>query len=156
MEHGEGCTKGRCVCPPEVRKARRDARPPPPPLTAAERGQFPVLGEIHGFEGDTKSARFAVVNKKGVHMRPARKLVELAASFPCDVMLVGREGVLVNAKSIFEVLYWTPRTGRPNFNREALAGTKGVTLEFRATGERAEECLAAIGRLVASGFGESP
>ena len=35
-----------------------------------------------------------------------------------------------------------------------LCGSKGTVLEVRATGERAEECVKAIGELIADKFGE--
>lgn len=83
--------------------------------------------------------RFTVVNRLGLHARAATKLVQLASRFPCDVE-VSREDQAANGKSVMGVLL--------------LCGSKGTVLEVRATGERAEECVKAIGELIADKFGE--
>jgi phosphocarrier protein len=35
-----------------------------------------------------------------------------------------------------------------------LCGSKGTVLEVRATGDRAKECVTAVGELIAGRFGE--
>jgi len=85
------------------------------------------------------SARFTIVNALGLHARAATKLVQLASRFPCDVE-VAREDQSANGKSVMGVLL--------------LCGSKGTELEVRATGERAQECVDAIGELIAGRFGE--
>lgn len=83
---------------------------------------------------------FVIVNDLGLHARAATKLVQLAAKFPCEVDLL-REGQVTSGKSVMGVLL--------------LCGSKGTSLTVRARGERAEECVEAIGTLIADRFGES-
>ena len=85
------------------------------------------------------SGRFTVVNQLGLHARAATKLVQLASKFPCDVEIT-REDQSANGKSVMGVLL--------------LCGSKGTVLEVRAEGDRAQECVAAIGELIANRFGE--
>jgi phosphocarrier protein HPr len=85
------------------------------------------------------SARFKIVNQLGLHARAATKLVQLASKYPCEVELA-REDQSANGKSVMGVLL--------------LCGSKGTVIEVRAKGERAEECVEAIGQLIADRFGE--
>lgn len=82
---------------------------------------------------------FTVINQLGLHARAATKLVQLASKFPCEVELV-HESQVVNAKSVMGVLL--------------LCGGQGTMLDVRATGPRADECVTAIGELIANRFGE--
>jgi phosphocarrier protein len=82
---------------------------------------------------------FTIVNRLGLHARAATKLVQIASRYPCDVE-VAREDQSANAKSVMGVLL--------------LCGSKGTVLEVRARGDGAEECVAAIGELIANKFGE--
>jgi phosphocarrier protein HPr len=84
--------------------------------------------------------QFKIVNQLGLHARAATKLVQLAAKFPCDVE-IAREEQVANAKSVMGVLL--------------LCGSRGTVVEVRAKGERAEECVQAIGELIADRFGET-
>ena len=85
------------------------------------------------------SGRFTIVNQLGLHARAATKLVQLASKFPCEVE-VRREDQTANGKSVMGVLL--------------LCGSKGTVLEVRARGDRADECVRAIGELIAGRFGE--
>jgi phosphocarrier protein HPr len=85
------------------------------------------------------TGRFTIVNALGLHARAATKLVQLASRFPCDVE-VSRDDQTANGKSVMGVLL--------------LCGSKGTVLDVRATGERAQECLDAVGELIANRFGE--
>lgn len=85
-------------------------------------------------------ARFQIANVLGLHARAATKLVQLATKFPCEIT-VGRDGQTANAKSVMGVLL--------------LCASKGTWLEVSAKGERADECVKAIGELIAGRFGES-
>lgn len=85
------------------------------------------------------TGRFTIVNRLGLHARAATKLVQLASKFPCDVE-VSREDQSANGKSVMGVLL--------------LCGSKGTVLDVRATGDRADECVDAIGALIADKFGE--
>ena len=85
------------------------------------------------------SGKFTIVNTLGLHARAATKLVQLASKFPCDVE-IAREEQTANCKSVMGVLL--------------LCGSRGTVVEVRASGERAEECVRAIGELIAGRFGE--
>ena len=85
------------------------------------------------------SAQFQIVNDLGLHARAATKLVQLAARFPCDVT-VANGAQNANAKSVMGVLL--------------LCGSKGTVVEVSAVGDRARECVDAIGQLIAERFGE--
>lgn len=86
------------------------------------------------------AATFTIVNDLGLHARAATKLVQLASRFPCDVS-VSHAGQTANAKSVMGVLL--------------LCGAKGTQVDVRADGERAEECVTALGQLIADRFGEA-
>ena len=81
-----------------------------------------------------------IVNPLGFHARPAAEFVRLAGSFQCDLWLE-KDGVEVNAKSIMGVLM--------------LAAEMGSQLMIRGNGDDAEEALAALAALIASGFEET-
>ena len=83
--------------------------------------------------------RFTIVNALGLHARAATKLVQLATRFPCDVQLA-RDDQTANAKSVMGVLL--------------LCGSRGTVIEVTASGDRADECVMAIGALIADKFGE--
>ncbi len=83
--------------------------------------------------------RFTIVNQLGLHARAATKLVQLASKFPCEVE-VARDDQSANGKSVMGVLL--------------LCGSEGSVLEVRARGEKARDCVAAIGELIADRFGE--
>ncbi len=82
---------------------------------------------------------FTIVNDLGLHARAATKLVQLASKYPCDVHL-SHQGQTANAKSVMGVLL--------------LCGSKGSTVEVIVKGDRAQECVTAIGELIKSRFGE--
>lgn len=89
--------------------------------------------------GEVASARVTIVNRLGLHARPATEFVDTAASFPCEVW-VCKGAEKVSGKSIMEMMM--------------LAATKGTELEVRAEGEKADACVKALAKLVAEGFGE--
>ena len=86
------------------------------------------------------TGQFTIVNQLGLHARAATKLVQLATKFPCEVE-VARGDQTANGKSVMGVLL--------------LCGSKGTVIDVRARGDRAEECVAAIGRLIEERFGEA-
>ena len=80
-----------------------------------------------------------IVNKYGLHARPAMQFVETANQFFSKVEV--SNGVLtVDAKSIMSVM--------------RLAATKGTVLKIVADGEDAEDAIKALAKLVDDGFGE--
>lgn len=83
--------------------------------------------------------RFEIRNRLGLHARAATKLVQTASRFPCDVS-VSREGQVANAKSVMGVLL--------------LCGSQGSSLDVEAKGDRAQEAVDEIGRLIDGLFGE--
>ena len=86
------------------------------------------------------SSKFQIVNDLGLHARAATKLVQLAARYPCEV-IVSHGGQNANAKSVMGVLL--------------LCGSKGTVVEVTASGEQAQDCVDAIGKLIADRFGEA-
>jgi phosphocarrier protein len=81
-----------------------------------------------------------IVNKQGLHARPAAEIVKTAARFKSEVTII-RDELEVNGKSIMGVMM--------------LAAEFGSTILIRAEGEDAEAALAALEVVVAAKFGES-
>jgi phosphocarrier protein HPr len=81
-----------------------------------------------------------IVNKAGLHARPAAEIVKLAAKYAADITVV-RDELEVNGKSIMGVMM--------------LAAECGSTLQLKAEGPDAKEALDALERLIGSKFGES-
>ena len=88
---------------------------------------------------DKATSSFTIVNDLGLHARAATKLVQLASKYPCEVQLA-HQGQSANAKSVMGVLL--------------LCGSKGTVVDVTASGPQADECVKAIGELIASRFGE--
>jgi len=82
---------------------------------------------------------FDIQNRLGLHARAAAQLVRLANGFASEIR-VEKDGLEVNGKSIMGVLM--------------LAAPKDARILIRASGEDAEEAVAAIGELIARKFGE--
>lgn len=81
-----------------------------------------------------------IVNKAGLHARPAAEIVKLAAKYTSDITVI-REDLEVNGKSIMGVMM--------------LAAECGSTLQLKAEGPDAKEALDALAKLIESRFGES-
>jgi phosphocarrier protein len=80
-----------------------------------------------------------IVNKNGLHARPAAEIVKLSSKFKCDITIV-RDDLEVNGKSIMGVMM--------------LAAEYGSNIVVRANGPDAEQAVTAIADLVAAKFGE--
>jgi phosphocarrier protein HPr len=80
-----------------------------------------------------------IVNRAGMHARPASELVKLAGTFSSEVRLE-KDGLEVNGKSIMGVLM--------------LAAEMGSQLRIAADGEDADAAVDALAALVGRGFGE--
>lgn len=80
-----------------------------------------------------------IVNKLGVHARPAAEIVKLAAKFKSGITII-RDDMEVNGKSIMGVMM--------------LAAECGSMIQLRAEGDDADAALDALAGLVANGFGE--
>jgi phosphocarrier protein HPr len=81
-----------------------------------------------------------IVNKLGIHARPAAEIVKTAGKFRSTITIV-RDDLEVNAKSIMGVMM--------------LAAECGATIVLRAIGEDAEAALDALSSVIANKFGES-
>ena len=81
-----------------------------------------------------------IVNKNGLHARPAAEIVKVASKFQSDITMV-RDDLEVNGKSIMGVMM--------------LAAGQGTRVLVEAKGDDADDAIAAIAKLVANRFGES-
>ncbi len=80
-----------------------------------------------------------ILNKNGLHARPAAEIVKIAARYESDITMA-REELEVNGKSIMGVMM--------------LAAECGAELTVRATGDDSEAAVDAIATLIANRFGE--
>jgi len=81
-----------------------------------------------------------ILNKLGIHARPAAEIVKAAGKFKSNITIV-RDDLEVNAKSIMGVMM--------------LAAEHGATIALRAIGDDAEAALDALSAVIANKFGES-
>ena len=82
---------------------------------------------------------FKIVNRLGLHARPASALVKLAAGFNAEIY-VEKEGQRARSTSVIELLL--------------LCGQPGSEITVVAVGEDADQAVEAIGRLIGGRFGE--
>ncbi|MCC6928604.1 MAG: HPr family phosphocarrier protein [Gemmatimonadaceae bacterium] len=80
-----------------------------------------------------------IVNKNGIHARPAAEIVKTAGRFKSHITL-SREDLEVNGKSIMGVMM--------------LAAECGSLVQLRADGPDALEAVEALAILIADKFGE--
>ena len=80
-----------------------------------------------------------IVNKNGLHARPAAEIVKISARFQSEITLV-KDGMEVNGKSIMGVMM--------------LAAECGSSLLMRADGDDADAALDALSTLIVNKFGE--
>ena len=80
-----------------------------------------------------------IVNKHGLHARPAAEMVKAASKFKCDIT-ISRDDLEVNGKSIMGVMM--------------LAAARGAVLRIETDGPDEEAALEALVALVQAGFGE--
>jgi phosphocarrier protein len=80
-----------------------------------------------------------VINRAGVHARPAALLVQVAKDFPCDIY-VERDDDRINGKSIMGII--------------TLGAGFGCELKLVAEGEREREAVEALARLFETKFEE--
>ncbi|MEW6050437.1 MAG: HPr family phosphocarrier protein [Candidatus Zixiibacteriota bacterium] len=81
-----------------------------------------------------------IVNKLGLHARPAAMVVTTASRFASEVYIT-KDDLRVNGKSIMGVMM--------------LAAEMGSDLTIEANGEDENQALAEILKVIASGFGEN-
>lgn len=80
-----------------------------------------------------------VVNRLGLHARPAAMVVKAAGKYEAEVFLV-KDGTRINAKSIMGVMM--------------LAAECGSTLTIEAEGPDARAAVEAVAKTFAAKFGE--
>ena len=80
-----------------------------------------------------------IVNKAGMHTRPASMIVRIAAKYKAD-FFISKDGFEVNGKSIIGVM--------------TLAAEEGSTLELRFDGEDEKELSEEMIKFFKDGFGE--
>lgn len=85
------------------------------------------------------SVEVRIINKLGLHARPAMSFVDLASSFQSEVV-VSRGDQEVDGKSIMHMML--------------LAATQGTTLTIVAKGPDAQKAVEALKALVDQGFDE--
>lgn len=85
------------------------------------------------------SINVTIVNRLGLHARPAMCFVDAASEFGCKVT-VKRADQAVDGKSIMQMMM--------------LAATKGTALEIVCEGEDAQAAAEALKKLVDAGFQE--
>jgi phosphocarrier protein len=84
-------------------------------------------------------SKLKIVNKNGLHTRPAAKLVKIASKFKSDIE-IERDGFKVNAKSIIGVM--------------TLAAEYGAEINIYLDGADENDAITAIQELFERGFDE--
>ena len=87
----------------------------------------------------THSVTATVVNRLGLHARPAMEFVDAASAFSSTIK-VSKGDVTVDGKSIMEMMM--------------LAAGQGTQLEVTAEGPDSEKACATLKKLVDAGFDE--
>ena len=80
-----------------------------------------------------------IINKIGLHVRPASMLVEIASKFKSDVW-IEKDGQEANGKSIMSILL--------------LSAEKGSKINIKAQGSDAAQAVEALVKIVKNKFGE--
>jgi phosphocarrier protein len=80
-----------------------------------------------------------IVNKKGLHARPAAKFVQIVEQYDAQVRVTGKFEP-VDGSSILDLL--------------TLSAAPGTSITVEATGNEASAVLDALDKFVSSGFGE--
>lgn len=88
---------------------------------------------------DNASTEVTILNKLGLHARPAMSFVDTASGFKSDIQVV-KDGQIVDGKSIMQLMM--------------LAATAGTRLKIEAEGPDAEQAVEALVKLIASKFDE--
>lgn len=81
-----------------------------------------------------------IVNKKGLHARPAAKFVQIVEQYDAQVRVTGKTEETIDGSSILDLL--------------TLSASPGTSITVEATGHEAAAVLDALDKFVASGFGE--
>jgi PTS hybrid protein len=119
-----------------VAAAARTAYADPSETAAAEAVDGPRVSETAESAEGPYSRSVELVNRDGLHARPAAEFVKLASRFDVPVTVNGKD-----AKSLLAIM--------------GLGLTAGSTAELRTTDPRGREAVDALADLIASGFGEA-
>ncbi|MGD8167049.1 dihydroxyacetone kinase phosphoryl donor subunit DhaM [Herbiconiux sp. P16] len=95
----------------------------------------PLADEPSGASGNP-SRTVTIINKDGLHARPAAEFVKLANTFPVKVTVNGKD-----AKSLLGIM--------------SMGLTKGSTVEVASENPEAQEAVDALADLIETGFGEA-
>jgi PTS hybrid protein len=91
--------------------------------------------EVPAAASGSPSRTVTIVNRDGLHARPAAEFVKLASTFPVRVTVNGKD-----AKSLLGIM--------------SMGLTKGSSVEIASTDPEAADAVNALADLVESGFGE--
>jgi phosphocarrier protein HPr len=108
-----------CTATPEEHDILSDGSTPAASVARARRDS----GGHEVSSDETATAKFTIVNARGLHARAATKLVQLAGKYPCEVTVSGPDGEAANAKSVMGVLL--------------LCGSRGTVIEVRPAAREA-------------------
>ncbi len=86
-----------------------------------------------------KEQEVTIVNKSGLHARPAAQFVKLASTFQADVKVIYR-GKTVNAKSMIEMML--------------AAAAQGENIRIQTHGPDEDAALQAMAELIEEGLNE--
>jgi phosphocarrier protein HPr len=89
--------------------------------------------------GDRHEKEMTIVNRLGMHARPAAMFVRIASRYRCEIW-VEKDGEEINGKSIMGLMM--------------LAAGQGSKLRVRCEGPDAQEALAELEQLIAGRFNE--
>ncbi|SDY99986.1 dihydroxyacetone kinase phosphoryl donor subunit DhaM [Herbiconiux ginsengi] len=112
-----------------------DAASAPDAAEAGAPATVTASGEPGGASG-TLSRTVTIVNKDGLHARPAAEFVKLANTFPVKVTVNGKD-----AKSLLGIM--------------SMGLVKGSTVEVASADPEAREAVDALADLIETGFGEA-
>jgi phosphocarrier protein len=88
-----------------------------------------------GATAQEHSVTVVLSNRYGLHMRPAKRVMEVAHAFPCEIDLVAN-GQEVDAKSILGII--------------GLGAECGDEVVIRARGDQAEAAAEEVGKLLSA------
>ena len=97
------------------------------------------LNRKAGSRGDKIEKEITIVNRLGLHARPAAMFVRMASRYRAEVW-VEKEGEQINGKSIMGLMM--------------LAAGQGSKLRIRCEGADAEEALRELEQLIVGRFNE--
>ena len=86
-----------------------------------------------------ESKELKIINKMGIHARPASAIVQVTSKFPCDITFI-KDGIHANAKSIMNILL--------------LAAEPGTFIKVVTEGKMEKEAMEAISNLFTNKFNQ--